>query len=121
MNPKVNINVKFSDVNSNSDFKSASSTMCNSEVMGLSTSTKTGSKDVNSPSSGLALRNLGKSVDSEDDEEDDLERLLNENGEQDNDEYQLIRNPCNGFIHANTSEVSKQLSGKPNAALNMQG
>jgi len=47
-----------------------------------------------SPCSALALRNLGKSLDS--DEEDDLARLLNEAGE-DDDEYKLVTQPCNGF------------------------
>jgi len=69
--------------------------MC-SEVMGLTSSTKMASKEyVSSPSSGLALRNLGKSDGS--DEEDDLERLLNENGEQDDVDFQLRQNTCNGF------------------------
>lgn len=69
--------------------------MC-SEVMGLTSSTKTASKEyVSSPSSGLALRNLGKSDGS--DEEDDLERLLNENGDQDDVDFQLKQDTCNGF------------------------
>lgn len=91
--------------------------MCSSEVMGLtSCSTKTGSKDfANSPSSSHALRNLGKPVDSEDEEEDDLARLLNENGEPEMDEFPLLSNPCNGFGSANTRK-NVFLEGLPNAA-----
>jgi len=91
--------------------------MCNSEALNVTCSIKTSSKGAfsNSPSSGLALRNLGKSDDSE---EDDLARLLDEQGEQDDDEFELIENPCNGFNRAN---VDNRCNGLPNVALNRQG
>ena len=119
-NQKVKINVKFTDINSNSDYKSQNSTMCNSEALNVTCSVKTSSKEAfsNSPSSGLALRNLGKSDDSDDEEEDDLARLLDEQGEQDDDEFELIENPCNGF---NRSNVDNRCNGLPNVALNKQG
>ena len=80
--------------------------MCNSEVTGFTGSLKTTSKEYsNSPSSGLALRNLGKSVDSDSDDEDDLARLLNEAGEE-SDEFELVQNPCNGFDQQN-ADISK--------------
>ena len=92
---KVKINVRFSDVNSASGFKSEYSTAANSDALTFSNSHKTTSKEMaSSPCSALALRNLGKSLDS--DEEDDLARLLNEAGE-DDDEYKLVTQPCNGF------------------------
>lgn len=112
---KVKINVRFSDINSASDFKSAYSTGCNSEVMGFSNSLKTTSKDM-SPSSGLALRNLDKSV-NDSDEEDDLARLLNEAGE-DDDDFELVQNPCNRLSDKNGDISNTQPF---NAAYNKQG
>ena len=64
------------------------------------------------------MRNLGKSVDTDDEEEDDLARLLDENGEEDEDEFELIEKPCNGFQRVN---VDNDSNGLPNVALNKQG
>ena len=95
---KVKINVRFSDVNSASGFKSEKSTAANSDALTFSNSHKTTSKELaSSPCSALALRNLGKSLDS--DEEDDLARLLDDAGENEDDEFELIADPCNGFAN----------------------
>lgn len=111
---KVKINVRFSDVNSASGFKSEKSTAANSDALTFSNSNKTTSKELaSSPCSALALRNLGKSLDS--DEEDDLARLLNDAGEDDDDEFELIANPCNGFAD---QQPGIQKAEPFNAALN---
>jgi len=79
----------------------------------FSNSHQTTSKELaSSPCSALALRNLGKSID-DSDEEDDLARLLDEAGE--DDEFELVQTPCNGF---NGLQAGIQKTQPFNAALN---
>ena len=96
---KVSINVNFADVTSKNGGLSEKSTMCGSEHTGLSNSLKSQKQDfANSPSSGMALRDLGGySHISDDNQEDDdeLERLI-ENGELGDVDFQVLEKQCNG-------------------------
>ena len=102
------------------------STMCGSEDMGLNGSVKTCSKELaSSPISGLVMRNLRRSNDSEENEDDDdeLERLI-ENGDLGDDEFEINFKPCNRFNPANAyaNNGNTQIFGGPNnAAFKMQG